>query len=128
MALWQRFSDQQDLDQTKRQHTVETGVRTGGKLKPTINDVRIFATKFNPGETEADIKAYITDILDLDCKVERIKSRTTRYSCFILTASKKYEQVLLDPNSWEEGVEVRHFYGRLRTSAEQGSASGVQNE
>ena len=119
---------QQDLVQIKRQHTVVTGVRAGGKLKPTINEVRIFPTKFNPGETEADIKAYITDILDLDCKVERIKSRTKRHSSFILTACKKYEQVLLDPNSWKEGVEVRHFYGRLRTSAEQSSASGVRNE
>ena len=92
------------------------GVKSQSKLKPTVNDVRIFATRFNPEETEADIQSYVYEQTGADCSVEKIISRTTRHSSFLITTSRRYEQALLDPNTWEEGVLVRHFYGRLKTT------------
>ena len=89
-----------------------TGVRTQGKLKPPINEVRIFATRFNPEESEADLKTYVSDLIGDDCSVKKIQLRTNRHSSFVVTTKKHYEHILLDPNSWEEGIQVRYFYGQ----------------
>ena len=104
----------------KHQHPMVTGTKLREKLRPSVNDIRIFATKFSPEETESDIKAYVMELLgdDCKCKVEKIRARTTRHSSFLVTASKAYESILLDPSSWEEGVQVRHFFGRLSKSPE----------
>ena len=91
-----------------------TGNRTREKLRPTVNDVRILATKFCPEETASDVKNYVIDLIGDGCSVEKIHARTTRHSSFIVTASRRHEAILLDPSSWEEGVQVRHFYGRLK--------------
>ena len=106
--------------QRQNQRPVVVGVKSPGKLKPAVNEVRIFATKFDPDETEADLKAYVSDLIGQDCvvEVEKIIVRTKRHSSFVITASKRYEQILLDPNSWEEGVLVRRFYGQLRSKIE----------
>ena len=93
-----------------------TEVRTQGKLKPSINSIRIFATRFSPDESEEDVKAYVSELIGSECDVEKIPARTTRHSSFIVTASRRYEQVLLDPNSWENGIQVRYFYGKLKNS------------
>ena len=111
MARIKRPAQKQRL----QRHMV-TGVKTQMKLKPTVNDTRIFGTKFNAEETADNIKAYLLEQIGAECSVERIVSRTRRHSSFLITANKKYEQVLLNPNTWEEGVQVRHFYGRLRSS------------
>ena len=94
-----------------------TGVKTRSLLKPAINDVRIFATRFNPNERESDIQAYILAQTGIKCSVKKIKTVTNAHSSFLVTASRKHEEVLLDPNTWEEGVQVRHFYGRLKSEA-----------
>ena len=94
------------------------GVKSPGKLKPTVNDLRIFASRFDPDESDADLKAYVSELIGTDCMVEKIKARTKRHSSFVITASKRHEHILLDPNSWEEGVLVRRFYGQLRNSIE----------
>ena len=105
-----------ELGRSKR--PLVTGTKTRSKLRPAVNDIRIFATKFNPEETESDVKAFVEELLGDDCHVEKIRVRTTRHASFIVTAKRRHEQVLLDPNSWEEGVQVRKFYGRLGTSNE----------
>ena len=104
-----------DIRRNKRQNhrPMVTGTKTQVKLRPAVNDVRIFATKLSPEETEADIRNYVEEIIGDRCNIEKIRTRTTRYASFIITASKRHETLLLDPNSWEEGVQVRHFYGRL---------------
>ena len=107
---------QRNGGKVRSQRPLVIGVKSRNKLKPTVNDVRIFASKFNPEENAADIEAYILEQLGAECSVERIASRTTRHSSFLITASKKYEKALLDPNTWEEGVQVRHFYGRLKST------------
>ena len=100
----------------RRSQALVTGVKAQGKLKPTVNEARIFATKFHPNETSSDVKNYIEEQIGAACSVEQIVTRTKRYSSFLITASRRYEQALLDPNTWEEGVQVRRFYGKLRTS------------
>ena len=106
---------EQDTGQHRRKRRpCVTGVKEPMKLKPTVNDIRIFATKFSPEETEEEVKAYLDEMIDSGCSVERIQARTTRYASFLITASRRHEEVLLDPNTWEMGVEVRHFYGQLR--------------
>ena len=102
-----------------------TGVRSQSKLMPTVNDTRIFATKFNPNETESSIHRYVQEQIGVECSVEKIIARTKRHSSFLITASKVSEQALLDLNVWEEGVQVRQFYGRLRTT--QDSPESVQH-
>ena len=99
------------------QRPMVTGVKTRSLLKPAINDVRILATKFNPDESETDIEAYILAQTGVKSTVQKIKTITDRHSSFLVTASRKHEEVLLDPNTWEEGVQVRHFYGRLKSEA-----------
>ena len=98
----------------QRPQRMVAGVRSQARLKPTVNDVRIFATRLNPEESEADIQSYVCDQTGAECSVEKIVTRTKRHSSFIITASRRYEQALLDPNTWEEGVLVRHFYGKLK--------------
>ena len=102
----------------KRQRPMVIGTKSPTKLKPIVNDVRIFATRFSPDESETDIRKYIFDITGIECTVERILARTSRHASFLITASRRHEQVLLDPNTWEEGIQVRHFYGRLRNSSD----------
>ena len=117
----QQQSGRTPAGQRRSQRPMVTGVRKRGILKPTVNTIRIFATRLHPDESEADLKAYVTDLIGDDCKIERIQVRTDRHSSFIVTASRCYEQILLDPKSWEEGVQVRYFYGRLGTSNQHGS-------
>ena len=117
MSRDRKASYLRNSQQERPQRQMVTGVKARARLKPAINDVRIFATRFDPEEQESDIKAYVLEQLGAECTVERINARTKRYASFIITARKKYEQALLDPNIWEEGVEVRHFYGYLRTTA-----------
>ena len=102
--------------QRRAERPMVTGVRAQGKLKPTVNIIRLFATRFSPDETENDLKAYVNDLIGSECNVDKIVARTTRHSSFIITASRRYEKILLNPNSWEEGVQVRYFYGRLNKS------------
>ena len=97
-----------------------TGVKKQGALKPTVNTIRIFATRFHPDEAEVDLQAYVSNLIDDECSVEKIQVRTNLHSSFIITANRRYEQLLLDPNSWEEGVQVRYFYGRLATLKQRG--------
>ena len=105
---------------------IVTGVKTQEKLKPTVNEACIFATKFHPTETSSNIKTYIEEQIGINCSVEQILTRTKRYSSFLITASKRYEQALLDPNAWEKGVQVRRFHGKLRDSDE--SVFSLQNQ
>ena len=51
----------QEADRTKRHHqrTMVTGSKSREKVIPAIINVRIFATKFHPEETESEIKAYV---------------------------------------------------------------------
>ena len=95
-----------------------TGVKTPTKLKPVANEARIFATRFSPDENVEDIKSYLLETSGIECSVVRIKARTTRHASFLIIASRKHERALLDPNTWEEGVQVRHFYGTLRNEVE----------
>ena len=100
----------------RMQRPMVTGLKVPSKLKPTVNEVRIFATRFSPDESVEDLKSYILETAGVDCIVERIQARTTRYASFLITASRRHEKVLLDPNTWEEGVQVRHFYGHLKNT------------
>ena len=86
-----------------------TGVRTQDKLKPTVSEVRIFATRFNPDESEMDVKAYLYDLIGSECSVEKIKVRTTRHASFLITASRRFEQVLLDPKFQIHGKTAYKF-------------------
>ena len=83
-----------------------------------MNDVRIFATKFSPDESEEDVKAYLDEFIGSEVSVKRIKTRTTRYASFLITTSRRHEEVLLDPNTWELGVQVRYFYGQFRNASD----------
>ena len=102
----------------KRERPYVTGVKEQGKLKPTVNDVRIFATKLSPDESEEDVKAYLEEFIDSRFSVKQIKTRTTRYASFLITTSRRHEEVLLDPNTWELGVQVRYFYGQFRNASD----------
>ena len=114
-----RSSGFQHRSQTRSQRPMVMGVRKPTRFKPAISEIRIFATKFDPDEPASDIHSYLSDEMGIDCTVERITSRTQRYASFLITTKKKFEQVILDPNTWEEGIYVRHFYGRLRTTEDQ---------
>ena len=102
--------------QRRSQHPMVTGVRAQGQLRPSVSEVRIFATRFDPNETEGDIKEYVTELIGDACEVIKIPIRSNRHASFIVYAKKRHEQLLLDPNSWEDGVQVRHFFGRFKTS------------
>ena len=60
------------------QRPMVTGVKARSLLKPAINDVRIFATKFNPDESETDIEAYILAQTGVKSTVQKIKTITNR--------------------------------------------------
>ena len=110
----------QVTDRTKRHHPrpMVTGSKLREKLRPAVSNVRIFATKFHPEETEMEVKAFVEEVIGDDCRVEQISARTSMHSSFIITASKRHEEILLDPSSWKEGVQVRHFYGRLKSNVD----------
>ena len=55
--------------QRRGQTTMVTGIRSQRKLKPTINEIRIFATKFDPEESESDLKDYISELINDQCIV-----------------------------------------------------------
>ena len=111
------YKDKRQTKQQQHHRAIVTGTKSPVKLRPAVNDVRIFATKLSPEETENDIRTYVEEMIGDQCTVEKIRSRTTRHSSFIVTVARRYEAKLLDPSSWEEGVQVRHFYGRLGGSA-----------
>ena len=112
----QRPEPRRGTGPSRSRRPMVTGIKKQGLLKPTVNNLRIFATRFHPDESEADLKIYVKNLIGDECDVEKIRRRTDRHSSFIITVSKRHEQIVLDPNSWEEGVQVRYFYGQLATS------------
>ena len=69
------------------------GVRTQEKLKLAVNETRIFATTLIPYETETNIQTYIkSQIGEVIRSTDRITFYIKRYSSFLITASKLYEQ------------------------------------
>ena len=52
------------------QRPMVTGTKFQGELRPAVNDVRIFATRLDPEETESDLKKYVQDLIGDNCMIE----------------------------------------------------------
>ena len=75
---------------------------------------KFFVSIFNPELTIEDFKAFCSDIVGDDYSVEKLTTKYPSYSSFLITCDVTHKVKLLDPQSWEEGVLIRPFYGEFK--------------
>ena len=68
-----------------------------------------------------EIREYVKEIAGIDADVEKIQSRNTTYSSFVIHVDKTVEDRVLDPDEWQEGLIIRPFRGALRRWKEDSS-------
>ena len=60
-----------------------------------------------------ELKEFVRELTGTECEVERLKTKYSSYSSFVISCDKSKESVLLDPDEWEKGVLIRPFYGNV---------------
>ena len=75
---------------------------------------KFFVSIFNPELTIEDFKAFCSDIIGDDYSVEKLTTKYPSYSFFLITCDITHKVKLLNPQSWEEGVLIRSFYGEFK--------------
>ena len=102
-----------------------TGCRTGTSLRSVaqIRKVQIFVTRLEADLQPSSLKAYVTEIINDECTVEKLATRYPDYSSFLVTCNYNHMDSLLNPEEWQEGVLVKRFYGRApgRSNSNNGS-------
>lgn len=97
----------------RRNRNEVTGNRAGSELGVVtrVKKCAIFVSRLGPQITAEKVKAFVDQIISNSCEVEKLNTRYDSYSSFRITCEEKYNDKVLDPDMWEEGVLIRKFFG-----------------
>lgn len=98
---------------TKKQSAITgKGTNIGFAAKKKVRFANVFASRLEPGVTEAQVKDHLDSTLSLNCKVECVKS-TDWYTSFHITCACPNPMVFMDEAIWPDGTYVR-WWGEKR--------------
>ena len=75
----------------------------------------IFVSRLGPDTTTDQLKNYVKDSFDKDVEATKLQTKYPTYSSFVISCNLDDKDLFLNPTSWEEGVLVRIFRGKLPT-------------
>ena len=98
--------------QRKRKKPGVVGTSNTTTFKTVKKSVRpkfanVFATRFDPSTTVAELKAYLDVALDVDAKVEKIETKFDTYASFHITCECTEPIKFMDEKLWPEDIYVR---------------------
>ena len=95
-----------------------TGKKEGTTLRAVeqVRKINIFVSRLHPDETDGEICNYAKNIISADCTVRKLPTKFPTYSSFVITCDAKYENKILSPDEWSNGVIIRKFYGPLTSN------------
>ena len=101
----------------RRRQSAITGTRTRNLLNvvPVTRKSRVFVSRLGPNTTADMLKNYVKDALDKEVEVTRLQTRYPTYASFVVSCNFLDKDTILSADSWEEGVLVREFRGKLPT-------------
>ena len=107
---WQQVS-------RRKKRPIVTGIKKGSSLAAVVkvNYCRLFISRLSPDVSTDMLSVYIKELISSDCTVEKLKTRYSSYSSFLVTCERKFESLIFDPENWEDGIMLRHFVGKHRT-------------
>ena len=73
-------------------------------------------SRLSPDLSTEVIKAYASSIIEGEVSAEKLNSKYTTYSSFVITCDLMYKDKLLSPDEWAEGVMIRPFDGKLENN------------
>ena len=115
---------------SRAQQSLVTGRKSGTALRaaPVVKRIKIFVSRLDPSETTDSMREYVRGLTGTECVIERLKSKFPTYSSFVITCDKQFENILLNPDEWEEGLLVRPFFGKIRKHDENKSGNDHHSE
>ena len=94
---------------------VLTGKKSGSALKASsvVKQARIFVSRVDPSVSIDSIKEFVRELTGTECNIDKVKTKYPTYASYVITCDCRHEQLLMNPDEWEEGILIRKFYGKL---------------
>ena len=91
------------------------GKKAGTALRSVeqFRNIRVFISRLHPEETEDGVKTFVSGVIPDECTVQKMVTKFSTYSSFVVTCDVKYKEKVLSPEEWANGVIIRKFYGSL---------------
>ena len=96
----------------RQQRTFITGQKTGTTIRAAARKLRMFVTRLAPSVTVESLKEFILELTGSECEIEKLQTKAPDYASFAISCNKEHEATVMNPDEWEEGVLLRHFYGK----------------
>ena len=99
----------------RRRRTTITGTRTRNLLNvvQVTRKYRIFVSRLSPDTSTDHLKNYVKNSFDKNVEVTQLQTRYPTYASFVISCNYVDKDMLLSPESWEEGVLIRSYRGKL---------------
>ena len=99
----------------QRRRTTITGTRTRNLLYvvQVSRKFRIFVSRLSPDTSTDHLKNYVKNSFDKNVEVIQLQTRYPTYASFVISCNYVDKDILLSPESWEEGVLIRSYRGKL---------------
>ena len=106
--------------QRRSQRNVVTGKKTGSLLKASnvVKSSRIFVSRVDPELPIDSLKQFVRELTGEVCEVVKLTTKFPSYASYVITCNKSKEEILMNPDEWEEGLLIRKLYGKLTSTVD----------